>query len=258
MHHLPAIEVFGLRWDLSSIIMITVSCVIVYILARIGTRNLSVNSPGRMQNFVEWIVEFVHNLIASTMDMKRGKDFIMLGITLVMFIFVANMLGLPFSIVTVHDEPFSLFGREIVSESAIQAEQEKGKYYALLWWKSPTADAAVTMMLALISITLVHILGLKWNTKHYLKHYFEPHFLFFPLNLLKEASKLLTLGLRLFGNIFAGEIMISVILMAGIAGVIPLILWQGFSMFIGAIQAFVFAMLTMVYISQATEHEEKH
>lgn len=253
MHALPIINLFGLNFDLSSIIMITITCLIVYIIARLGTRNLSVDKPGKMQNFVEWVVDFIHNLIASTMDMKRGKGFIMLGITLMMFIFVGNMLGLPFSIVTDHTEPFSLFGKEIISAHTIHEAHESGKHIALLWWKSPTADVAVTMALAIMVIVMVHYLGLTRNTKHYLKHYFEPHFLFFPLNVIKEISKLLTLGLRLFGNIFAGEVMISVILMAGIAGIAPLIIWQGFSIFVGSIQAFVFTILTMVYISQATE-----
>jgi F-type H+-transporting ATPase subunit a len=68
----------------------------------------------------------------------------------------------------------------------------------------------------------------------------------------------LTLGLRLYGNIFAGEVMIGVILKLGYVGIPALIVWQGFSTFVGAIQAFVFTMLTMVYIGQASIHEEDH
>jgi F-type H+-transporting ATPase subunit a len=101
-------------------------------------------------------------------------------------------------------------------------------------------------------------LGLKTNRKHYLKHYFEPFWFFFPLNLIKEISKPLTLGLRLYANIFAGEVLIATILMAGVFGTPLLVAWQGFSIFVGAIQAFLFTILTMVYISQATVHEENH
>jgi F-type H+-transporting ATPase subunit a len=255
MHDLPIIELFGLPFDLSSIIMITVTSVIVFILAMLGTRNLSVDKPGKMQNFLEWVVDFVYNLIASTMDMKKGKSFIMLGLTLIMFIFVGNMLGLPFAIVTEHTEPFKLFGYEIVSEEDIRAAEAKGHHgVELLWWKSPTADVSVTMGLALMSIVLAHYLGITKNTGPYFKHYIEPHWAMFPLNIIKEVSKLLTLGLRLFGNIYAGEVLIAVILMAGLFGILPLIVWQGFSIFVGAIQAFVFTILTMVYISQTTEH----
>jgi F-type H+-transporting ATPase subunit a len=79
-----------------------------------------------------------------------------------------------------------------------------------------------------------------------------------PLHLIEVVSKPLTLAFRLYGNIYAGEIMIGVILGAGWFGIFPLAIWQGFSVFVGAIQAFVFTMLTMVYISQTLIHEESH
>jgi F-type H+-transporting ATPase subunit a len=78
-----------------------------------------------------------------------------------------------------------------------------------------------------------------------------PNAAFLPLNLIKVVSKPLSLGLRLYGNIFAGEVMIGVIIsMLGFIGIPALVIWQGFSLFVGAVQAFVFAMLTMVYMSQ--------
>jgi F-type H+-transporting ATPase subunit a len=257
MHQSIIVTLGGVQFDLTTLFMVTLTCVIVFILAIVGTRKLSVTKPGKMQNFLEWIVEFVSGLISSTMDMKKGKSFLMLGITLIMFIFVGNMLGLPFGIITEHEHPFSFLGQEVVSQAAIDQAHNKGQHgVGLVWWKSPTADASVTMGLALMIIVLTHYLGLIKNTKQYLHHYVEPHWLFFPLAVIKEVSKLLTLGLRLFGNIYAGEVLITVILMAGIAGTIPLIIWQGFSMFVGAIQAFVFTILTMVYISQNLHHEE--
>src|SRR5690606_17607522 len=110
----------------------------------------------------------------------------------------------------------------------------------ILWWKSPTADISVTLGLALVVFFLIHFLGLKLNTKHYLKHYMEPYAIFFPLNVLKEVMKPVTLAIRLYANIFAGEVMISTIIMAGVFGIPFLAAWQGFSIFIGAIQAFLF------------------
>lgn len=255
MHELPIVTLGGIQFDLSSIIMIVITSVIVFILARIGTSRLSVNNPGKMQNFLEWVVDFVEGLIASTMDLKRGKSYLMLGITLIMFIFVGNMLGLPFGIVFEVNEPMPVFG---ITAEELHHAHDAGKHIALTFWKSPTADVAVTMGLAVIVIVMVHFLGLTKNTHHYLKHYVEPHWAMFPLNVIKEVSKLLTLGLRLFGNIYAGEVLIGVILMAGFWGILPLIVWQGFSVFVGAIQAFVFTILTMVYISQATEHGDEH
>jgi len=253
LHRAPVIDLFGISWlqvDLASILAILVTAVIVFVLAFAGTRRLSVENPGKLQNFLEWIVEFVRNLIASTMDMERGKKFVMLGITLIMFIFVGNMLGLPLYLVTEHHEETKFLGYVLEPTRGLA----HGDHVEIGWWKSPTADLSVTMGLALAMIILAHYLGIVKNTKPYFKHYFEPFALFFPLNIIKEISKLLTLGLRLFGNIFAGEVMISVLLMAGVFGILPLIVWQGFSIFVGAIQAFVFTILTMVYISQTTEH----
>ncbi|UUZ82580.1 F0F1 ATP synthase subunit A [Paenibacillus sp. P26] len=194
-------------------------------------------------------------LSAKTMDMKKGKSFLMLGITLIMFIFVGNMLGLPFGIVTEVHTPRPWLG---ITEAKLHVAEAAGKHIELAWWKSPTADVSMTMGLAFMIIVMVHYLGLTRNTHHYLKHYVEPHWAMFPLNVIKEISKLLTLGLRLFGNIYAGEVLIGVIIMAGAWGIIPLIVWQGFSVFVGAIQAFVFTILTMVYISQVIEHADEH
>lgn len=255
MHELPIVELGGIRFDLSSIIMIVITCLVVFILARLGTRQLSMANPGKLQNFLEWVVDFVTGLISSTMDLKKGKSFLMLGITLIMFIFVGNLLGLPFGIVFEVTSPQPLFG---ITAEELHHAHDTGKHIALAFWKSPTADVAVTMALAIMVIVMVHFLGLTRNTHHYLKHYVEPHWAMFPLNVIKEVSKLLTLGLRLFGNIYAGEVLIGVILMAGIGGVIPMIIWQGFSVFVGAIQAFVFTILTMVYISQVIDHAEEH
>jgi F-type H+-transporting ATPase subunit a len=254
MHPSPVLDVHGFNIDLSAFIMIIVTCVVVFIIARLSVRNLSVRNPGKMQNFMEWVVDFVKNIISSTMDMKIGKKFISLGLTLMMFIFVANMLGLPFAIITEHKEPFSVFGYEAKSVTEYLEKKEKSGaeevYADVVWWKSPTADASVTMGLALITIFLIHFLGITQNTKYYLKHYFQPYVFFFPLNILKHVAKLLTLGLRLFGNIFAGEVLIAVLISAGWFGIAGLVVWQGFSIFIGAIQAFIFVMLTMVYLSQ--------
>jgi F-type H+-transporting ATPase subunit a len=260
MHLFPVVVIGGLQFDLSSIIAILVSSLVVFILARLAARNLSIQHPSKLQNFMEWVVEFVHNTVASTMPLAKAKKYIALGLTIMMFIFVSNLLGLPFGIVTEVDEahhgPVTVFGLEILSEEKLEEMHQNHEHAAFAWWKSPTADLSVTAGLALIAISLVHFLGLRDNAKHYLKHYFEPFPIFFPLNILKELAKPLTLALRLFANIFAGEVLISTILMLGWIGIPLMAAWQGFSIFVGAIQAFLFTILTMVYISQATVHDE--
>lgn len=306
MEHLtPYITVAGIKFDLSMILMIVVSSVITFIIARLAVRGASVTNPTKMQNFLEWVIEFVMNMIGSTMDYtKKGRIYLTLGLTLLIYIFVGNMLGLPFSVITevkhetvatsqqsnvasaaetvdshsdhgtdehatdehATDEHATgehhavavpkIFGYELDPEGFAKLTEDaeaKGEtpHYAYLWWKSPTANASATMALALMVVLLTHVEGMRRNTKGYWKHWLYPNPAFLPLNIIKLISKPLSLGLRLYGNIFAGEVMIAVIIsMLGFVGVPALIVWQGFSLFVGAIQAFVFTMLTMVYMSQ--------
>ena len=209
-----------------------------------------------MQNFLEIIVDFIVNTIGMTMDMKRGGKYIMPGLTLLLYIAVANILGLPLNFITEHhgDAP-TFFGKEIAAD-ALHEAHENHEHAAISWIKSPTADLSATMGLALMVVILSHYIGMKTSVKGYFKHYLQPHPLFLPLEIVNEISKLLTLGMRLFGNIFAGEVLIAVILLMPMAfnflpiGALPMAIWQGFSVFVGLIQAFVFTVLTMVYISQ--------
>lgn len=251
MHLFPIVEFMGIQFDLSAIIAIVVTAIIVFVLARLSVRNLSIENPSKLQNFMEWVIEFVHNTIASTMPFEKAKKFISLGMTLIVFIFVGNLLGLPFQIVTEahHEIPWLVN----VTQAYIDSH---GGHAHIAWWKSPTADLSVTAGLALVVFVIVHFLGVKWNRKHYFKHYFEPYPIFFPINIIETLAKPLTLALRLYANILAGEILISTILMLGILGTPFMMVWQGFSIFVGAIQAFLFTILTMVYISQAAIHED--
>ena len=229
MHHeSPIVEFLGLQFNLANILMITVASLIVFLIAVLSTRQLAMKPTG-IQNFMEWVMDFVKNIINSAMDWKDGGRFHVLGITIIMYIFVANMLGLPFSIV-------------------IDGE---------LWWKSPTADPAVTLTLATLVVGLSHYYGVKLKgTAEYGKEFLKPFWFMVPIKIIEEFANTLTLGLRLYGNIYAGEILLSLLaasLATGVGGhlaaIVPMLAWQGFSVFVGAIQAFIFTMLTMVYLS---------
>lgn len=235
MHHeAPVVEFLGLYFNLANVLMISVASLIVFIIAVLSTRKLAMKPTG-MQNFFEWVMDFVKGIINSTMDWKDGGRFHILGITLIMYIFVSNMLGLPFAIV-VDDK---------------------------LWWKSPTADPIITMTLSVMIVTLSHFYGVKLKgVKGYGKGFFSPMGFLFPLKIIEEFANTLTLGLRLYGNIYAGELLLSLLaagLATGVVGTIaaiPLTLvWQAFSIFVGTIQAYIFTMLTMVYMSHKVGHD---
>ncbi|RIW36128.1 F0F1 ATP synthase subunit A [Bacillus salacetis] len=229
MHHEnPTAEFLGLTFNLANVLMITVASAIVFLLAVVSTRRMAMKPTG-MQNFMEWVMDFVKNIIKSNMDWKTGGRFHILGITLIMYIFVSNMLGLPFSVVIDHE----------------------------LWWKSPTADPAISLTLAVMVVGLSHYYGVRMKGfGEYGKDFFKPMWFLFPLKIIEEFANTLTLGLRLYGNIYAGEILLALLagsLATGVGGtlaaVLPMLAWQGFSIFVGAIQSFIFVMLTMVYIS---------
>ncbi|OIK12574.1 F0F1 ATP synthase subunit A [Bacillus sp. MUM 13] len=241
-HEAPIREFMGLYFNMANVMMITIASLIVFIIAVASTRRLAMKPTG-IQNFVEWIMDFVKGLINSTMDWNTGGRFLILGMTLIMYIFVSNMLGLPFSVVLGHE----------------------------LWWKSPTADPAVTLTLAVMVLGLTHYYGIKMRgARNYGKTYFQPMGFLFPLKIIEEFANTLTLGLRLYGNIYAGEILLS--LLAGLAtngyansvgsgivgtivAAVPMLAWQGFSLFVGSIQAFIFTMLTMVYLSHKVSED---
>ncbi len=245
-----------LTFDLSTLYMTLITMVIVFLIAWLGARGATTGVPRGLQNIMEWLVDFVRNVISIAMDLRKGERFLSLGLTLIMFIFVANMLGLIWVIQTEHTEPLTILGTEVVSEEMLEEAEAAGKHgVEVIWWKSPTADASVTLGLSVMIILLSHILGIRMaGPKAYLKHYVQPYPVFLPINLIEEVSNTLTLGLRLFGNIFAGEVLIAVILMMGVAGIVPMIVWQGFSVFVGAVQSFIFTVLSMVYISRKIEH----
>jgi F-type H+-transporting ATPase subunit a len=233
-HEAPLYDFMGLTFNLSNVLMITIASVIVFIIAVLSTRSLAMKPTG-IQNFFEWVMDFVKNIINSTMDWKDGGRFHILGITLIMYIFVCNMLGLPFGITYDHT----------------------------LWWKSPTADPVITLTLATMVVGLSHYYGVKLKgVKEYGRDFVRPMWFLFPLKLIEEFANTLTLGLRLYGNIYAGEILLTLLagsLATGVGGhlaaFIPMLAWQGFSIFVGAIQAFIFTMLTMVYLAHKVSQD---
>lgn len=235
----PVIEgLFGIPWlsvNLANVFMIIVTFTIVLVLSILGARNLKMKPTG-VQNVMEWILDFVKGIIDDTMDWKTGKRFLPLAITLFLFILVANLLGVMTTII-IDDK---------------------------VWWTSPTADPVVTLTLSTMVIVLSHYYAIKLRgMKHYVKGYFTPVWFLFPIKIIEEFANTLTLGLRLFGNMFAGGVLLM--LLVGLAkkgpwgflgGAIPFIAWQGFSVFIGAIQAFIFVMLSMVYISHKVSEDQ--
>lgn len=227
----------GLTFDWSVIISTTVAMVIVFVLAVWMSRRLELKPKGK-QNVLEWIIDFTNGIVDQQAPNSTGRGMKFYIFSLFMFIFVANQLGVAFNV----------------------------NVGGVTYLRSATANPLVTMTLAMFSIGIAHYLGVqKLGFKNYFKTvYLKPMPFLLPINIIEQFTSFLTLGLRLFGNIFAGEMVLSLIwqlaVSHGIATMVPafalMLAWQAFSLFIGAIQAFVFTTLTMVYVSEKTEVEE--
>lgn len=231
----PLIVWFHLTFDLSIILTTTVASLFVFLIAYFSTRNLTLGVPKKWQNFMEWIIEFVQDIMKNTLGYTNNLFILSTGVALLLYLFIANIFGIPFSIVIGDEKP-------------------------VVWWKSPTADAHVTMTLAIMIMVYTHFIEIRLHGfKHYFLSFFKPFKALFLINIMEQFCTTLTLGLRLFGNIYAGEVLLALLagavhngfVIASLA-VIPMILWQAFCLFIAAIQAYIFVTLTMVYIAQRT------
>ncbi|MGN0512842.1 MAG: F0F1 ATP synthase subunit A [Lachnospiraceae bacterium] len=171
-------------------------------------------TPGVFQNIVEIVVEMLSNMVSGLMG-TNAKRFVNYISSIFIFILICNISG--------------LFGL-----------------------RPPTADYGVTLPLALFTFCIIHYCGIKKNKGKHFTNLFQPVPILFPINLISEIATPLSLSVRLFGNIMSGTV-----LMGLVYGMFPLLLKLGipavmhvyFDIFSGCIQAYVFAMLTMVYVN---------
>ncbi len=156
----------------------------------------------------------------------------------------------------------STTGSAAHAEPALSEEHPTSTEHAQVHlFRAGTADLNMTLALGLITMFLVQFFGVKFLSLGYFSKFFNfsSPIMFFVgiLELISEIGKILSFGFRLFGNIFAGEVLLMVITyLAGLAIPIP---FYGLEVFVGFIQALVFSMLSLVFINMATlGHGEEH
>lgn len=215
-------------FDVSVMIATTAAFLLVLILALLAARNVTMIPTG-FQNFIELIIDFTNGIVRTNMDEKTASRFYGFAFTLFVYVVVSNELGLMFNVVT----------------------SEGNHQNAYAWWKSPTADINAVFSLAIAITLFAHLLGIMKSPKLYLKEYFKPYWWMFPLHIVDEIAKPLTHGMRLWANIFAGEVLVIVLLQMNwlFAGA-PLMVWIAYSLFVGVVQAYVFTILAFIYLSQ--------
>ncbi|HZZ95415.1 MAG TPA: F0F1 ATP synthase subunit A, partial [Jatrophihabitantaceae bacterium] len=201
---------------------------IIVLLGVLLRRSINMRKPGRLQLFFETVTKQVEDQVESTLGIQTAPFVVPLAMTLFLFILIANWLAL----VPSPGDPEYL--------------------------PPPASDVNLTYALALFVIVTMHVVGVrKRGFRGYYHHLFTPSWIMFPINLIEEIAKPLTLALRLFGNIFSGVIMVSLIaLFPAYILWAPEILWKLFDAFIGLIQAFIFGLLTVLYLSSVKPAEE--
>jgi F-type H+-transporting ATPase subunit a len=182
------------------------------------TRRLSVDKPGRVQTFAELMITTLRDEMKSTMKLDPEPFLPMIG-TLFLFILFANLTGL-------------VPGAE-----------------------APTAALETDLVLALSVFFAVIGWGVQrhgvWG---YMKSYAQPNLFVLPLNLLEAVTRVLSMTVRLFGNIMSGMFISAVVL--GLAGLLVPIPFMALDLLTGLIQAYIFMILAMVFIAAAAGQSE--
>jgi len=216
-------KVAGVSLDLDVIWSTLIAGAIVVALGLWARKRATSGVPGKLQLAWETIVTAVSNQVESSLG-SSGARIVPLAVALFVFILVANLL-------------------ELIPS---------GEHPPLL--PAPTADVNLTYALAFLVIILVHAAALKTKgIRGYIRRYFRPYKVLLPINVIEEIAKPVTLALRLFGNVFSGGIMLALIagLFAPYIIPVPDVIWKLFDIFVGFIQAFIFALLTILYFEMA-------
>jgi F-type H+-transporting ATPase subunit a len=228
---------FGYTINVDTVESSAIAAVIVIGLALIlRAKVTSTGVPGGVQLFFEAITVQMREQIESTIGMRIAPFVLPLAVTLFTYILICNWL----------------------SVLPLQYD-EHGKNTELL--SSAAADINYVLALALFVFVCYHAAGI-WR-RGIIGHpiaVLKGHVaVLAPINLVEEIAKPISLSLRLFGNIFAGGILVGLIaLFPPYILWAPNAIWKAFDLFVGAIQAFIFALLTILYFSQSMELEDEH
>lgn len=177
--------------------------------------------PGKAQNFWEVVVDGLESFMADNMGEEGARMMFPMLATFALYILVANMIGL------------------------------------MPGFMSPTSNLNITLGCTLIVFITTHILGLKFHGAGYIKHFLGPipwliPFMF-PIEIISHLARVMSLSIRLFGNIMAKETLLGILFMLAGAFFAPLpILCLG--VFVSIVQALVFMLLSILYFSAAMEH----
>lgn len=243
-----------------------ISIIILFLVFFLGTRRRDL-IPSGMQNAVEWIVEYLLNLTESVAGTVKARKFFPLVATFFIFILFCNLLDIFPGVDTIGT--VNLEALKLAHLSAPTSFFLLGEYSNKLtpWVRPGTSDLNLTLALALVSVIVTQIFGFYtlgakqhlskyFNFKALFTHGFQGPIEFFVglIEIITELSRILSFSFRLFGNIFAGSAVLAVF-----AWLLPFIsdaVFIPLELFVGFVQALIFALLTLVFLEIATTSHE--
>jgi F-type H+-transporting ATPase subunit a len=227
-----------------------------------------------VQNVFEMVIEAIYNLTRSVAGSWTAKFFPIVG-TIFLFVLLSNYAGLlPFvGSVGWLEHPHGEGETGFVANGAVLTAEEappgEEGYIVIPFLRAPSADLNFTLALAVVTVVLTQYYGVRAQRGAYFKKFFDTSgfkqgalmgaigIFVGILELIGELSRLLSFSFRLFGNIFAGEVLLLV--MAFLIPYFASLPFYGLELFVGFIQAAVFMMLAVVFMSMATEgHGDEH
>ena len=209
------IKVFGLNlvFNVETVIMTWIVMASLILFGFLATRKIDF-LPNPFQVVAEFLVGAFYGLTKDALDEEMAKRYFPLICGLFMFLLLSNWLGI------------------------------------LPKLSEPTKDLNTTLGFGIMGFFIAHHAGIKTKgLKRYANEYFQPIFFMAPLNVIGELAKVVSISFRLYGNILGGSIIILIVSHLIYGLVLPPVLICFFGLFVGSIQAFVFTMLTLVYIS---------
>ena len=228
---------YDITVNIPSVITTLITVVLTFIFVMFITSRIKLRPDSKRQNMAELLAFFVSdNIIKGNVDWKKyGKGLWATALTLISFIAIANTIGVLIEV----------------------------SYDGVVYVNSITADPTFTFTLAVLVIVFTHYAGLKYKgPKHYVETYTSSGIGIAPFKIIEEFTNLLTLSMRLFGNIYAGEVLLALLatlatagVFGAITGITGLVVWKGFSLFIGFIQAYIFTILSFIYLSHKINDE---
>lgn len=209
------IPIFGGIGVAESVVVTWIIMAVLMIASVLLTRGLKVHEPGRRQVMVETAVCGLQNMIRGFIG-EEGEEYVAYLCTVILYIGIADIIG--------------MFG-----------------------FKAPTKDLNTTAALAIMSIVLIEIAGIRHKgPRRWLKSFAEPMFIVAPINVLEIVIRPLSLCMRLFGNVLGAFVIMKLIEFI-VPVFIPMVFSMYFDIFDGLIQAYVFVFLTSLFIKEAIE-----